>query len=367
MWRRPRSARCATLLVALIAAVASPSAAAPTAAPKVAVFPIDNLSGDSVPAESVRAFLIDCLTEASVDVLSDAVLEAFMTRHRVRYAAGIDAPTSELLARETGADSVLVASFEMSSSTIPPKVALIARLIALSESPIVVWADDIGLAGDDAPGFFELGIVHTYPELLDRGLARLAKSLTQYVRTGAMKSDVKRAGKFRPKTLYRSAELELAGRPRVAVVPFVNASDRRNAGDILTLLFMRHLAGMPEVQVVDSGVVRRQLLDARIVMDGGLSLSDAENVAALIDSDYVLGGRVLRYDDQEGTAGSTRVEFSAVLIQRKTRLVVWSVHSYNSGVDGITFFERGTSRTAHRMATQMVRIAAETIARRDRR
>jgi hypothetical protein len=41
---------------------------------------------------------------------------------------------------------------------------------------------------------------------------------------------------------------------------------------------------------------------------------------------------------------------------------VWSSDSYNDGKDGVRFFERGTSRTAHAMATQMVRLTAEMIA-----
>lgn len=149
-------------------------------------------------------------------------------------------------------------------------------------------------------------------------------------------------------------------------MPFVNLSDRRNAGDVLTLLFMRHLSGVPAFRVLDSGVVRQQLLEARIIMDGGPSLRDAETLAALIDADFVLGGRVTRYLDYEGAGGRTRVEFSTVVIERKTRKVVWSSDSYNEGMDGVRFFERGASRTAHAMATQMVRLTTDRMTRRER-
>jgi TolB-like protein len=134
---------------------------------------------------------------------------------------------------------------------------------------------------------------------------------------------------------------------------------------VLTLLFIRHLSAFPQLRVVDSGVVRQQLLAARIIMDGGPSLRDAETIAALIDADFVLGGRVTRYQDYQGAGGRTRVEFSTVMIERKTRRVVWSSDSYNDGRDGVRFFERGTSRTAHSMATQMVGLTTERIARRE--
>jgi len=60
------------------------------------------------------------------------------------------------------------------------------------------------------------------------------------------------------------------------------------------------------------------------------------------------------------------VEFSTALLETKSRRVVWSSDSYNEGSDGVRFFERGSSRTAHAMATQMVRLTAEMIAGRDR-
>jgi TolB-like protein len=332
----------------------------------VAIFPVENLSGDSVPAGLVKQFLSARLSSGGVRLLADDALEAFMVRHRVRYAAGLDADTAAALRQETGVEGVVVASFELSSESLPPKVALIARLISTSALPSVVWADDAGMAGDDGPGFFELGVVNDYEELLTRALDRLSDSLLDYLTTGEARERSKAASKFKPRTAFSGLTLEAGRQYSVAVVPFVNLSERRNAGDVLALLFMRHLAGAAAFRVVDTGVVRRQLLDARIIMEGGLSLSDADMVAALIEADYVLGGRVLRYEDYDGAGGRTRVEFSAVLIEKKTRKVVWSSDSCNDGSDGVHFFERGTTKTAHAMATQMVRLTTDRIAGRGR-
>ncbi len=199
-----------------------------------------------------------------------------------------------------------------------------------------------------------------------RGLDRLSDSLADYLDSGTIGAQPKAASKFHPRTWYRGITIEPGRRYSVAVVPFVNLSDHRAAGDVLALLFMRHMASLPAFSVFDTGVVRQQLLNARIIMEGGLSLSDADTVAALIDADFVLGGRVLRYEDPRSPGGPTHVEFSAVLIERKTRRVVWSSESYNNGRDGVRFFERGRSRTAHAMSTQMVRLTAGMIAGSDR-
>jgi TolB-like protein len=332
----------------------------------VAVLPIENLSGGSIPADDVKRFLVRTVASAGVRVLDDTALDAFMTRHRIRYAAGIDTEAGRSLRAEAGVDGVLVASFEFSNETVPPKVALIVRLVSLKAGPFVVWADDAGMAGDDAPGLFGLGLVNDYKALQKKALDRIGGSLVDYLKNGRRAPGGGSASKFRPKTFYRKLALEAGKAYTIAVAPFFNLSERRTAGDTLALLFMRHLSDLSQFRVVDAGVVRRQLLDARIIMDSGLSLGDAEAVAAPVDADFVLSGRVIRYTDYEGPSGLTRVEFSTVLIDKRSRTVVWSSQSYNDGRDSLGLFDRGLSRTAHEMATQMVRITAGMIAGRTR-
>jgi hypothetical protein len=60
------------------------------------------------------------------------------------------------------------------------------------------------------------------------------------------------------------------------------------------------------------------------------------------------------------------VVFSTALVEKKSGKVVWSSQSYNDGRDGVGLFERGMSKTAHAMATQMVRLTTDMIAGRGR-
>jgi hypothetical protein len=354
------------ILVALLLGAGAAPAAGGGRQAKIAVFPVENLSGADAPLKAVRQFLVDRLQTEGFDVLGDDTLEAFIVRHRVRYTAGIDAATAESLRRETGVDGVVFASVELASEMISPKIALMARFVSTADTPRVVWADDVAIAGDDAPGWFALGLINDHQVLLARALERLAASLLSHLKSGGTGSPPTPADKFRPKSSYRNATIESGRVYSVAVVPFFNVSARRNAGEILALLFMRHLSELQRFRVAETGVTRRQLLDARVIMDGGLSLSDAEAVAALVEADFVLGGRVIRYQDYEGLEGNAGVEFSTMLIERRSRRVVWSSNSYNSGGDGVSFFGRGRSRTAHTMATQMVRHAVAMIAGVDR-
>ena len=331
----------------------------------VAVFPVENLTGGTIAADEIQRFLIDRLVSSGTQVLRLELLEQFFDRHRVRYTGGIDAPTAEALRLETGVQAVLIASVEQSNTGLPPKFALMVRLVSIARVPTVVWADDAAMSGDEAPGLLDLGVVTDYETLQTRVLKRVGDSLRAYVKTGHA-PEPKAASKFRPDTIYRALPLDQGKTYSIAVMPFFNLTDRPNAGDILGLLFIRHLSEYPQFQVIDTGVIRQQLLDARIIMDGGVSLSDADMVASLVDADFVIGGRLLRYDGSSGTASDVRVEFSTVVIDRKTRRLVWSSDSHNEGREDVGFFERGQSKTAHSMATQMVRLTAASMARRDR-
>jgi len=328
----------------------------------VAVFPVENLSGGPVPAEQIRQMLVDRLTAAGFRVLGAEALDDFMARHRVRYAAGIDTETAAALKQETGVGGVVIASVDLSTPLAPPKLAMTARLISVDAAPAVVWADDAGMAGDDAPGWLELGVENDYEELQSAAIGRIAGSLVTYLKTGESSGKVAPASKYRPKSAYRGHAVEPGRTYSVAVLPFFNLSDRRNAGEIIALLFMRHLGTVARFRVVESGVTRQELLNARVIMDGGISIGDADTVASLLEADFILAGRVLSYTDYEGPSGLASVEFSTVLIEKKTRRVVFTARSDNRGTDGVHFFERGTARTAHAMATQMVRLTAEAIA-----
>lgn len=352
--------------VALVLPIGGRAASARKPIASIAVFPVENLSGGPVPDEEIRRFFVETLASQGITILGYDELQAFMARHRVRYAAGIDGPTAEALRKEAAVDGVLFVSVELSEESSPPKVALIARLVSTDSAPTVVWSDDAGIAGDDAPGFFELGVVNDYPTVLSRALDQVSGSLVSHLKGAEARATSKLSSKFRPKSHYGHVTLEPGRQYSVAVVPFVNLSERRNAGELLALLFTRHLSARPEFRVVDAGVTRRQLLDARIIMAGGLSVTDADTVAASLEADFVLGGRVIRYQDYPGPSGTARVDFSTVLVERKSRRIAWTSNSYNDGNDGVALFGRGMSRTAHAMATQMVKLTTEMMVGRQR-
>ena len=109
--------------------------------------------------------------------------------------------------------------------------------------------------------------------------------------------------------------------------------------------------------VIEPGVIRQTLLDMRIIMSDGMSLADTDLVFSRLNTDLVLSGRVLDYQDYQGPAGTPKVDFAAQITERKSREAVWTVKCYNQGDDGVYFFDWGRVNTAYAMADQMVQLA----------
>src|SRR5512136_2108698 len=57
---------------------------------RIALYPIDNLSGAFVQMKEIRASWLAKLKAMGFDVIDDEALERTMERHRIRYLGGID-------------------------------------------------------------------------------------------------------------------------------------------------------------------------------------------------------------------------------------------------------------------------------------
>jgi len=326
----------------------------PEGARLVAVFPVENLSGRPAPLEDIRRMFAERLASHGLRVLDDATLERVITRHRVRYTAGIEQGFAKALKQETGADTVLIASLELFDQSIPPRVALFARLVSTGEAPAVLWIDGTGAAGDDAPGILGIGVIEDPRTLLARAVGTLSSSLVRRLADGR---DGAGPGprKFWPKLMYQAEALDPARRHSIAIVPFFNKSARRYGGEIIALHMMRNLAAAPNLTVVEPGVVREELLRFRIIMSDGISLSDTETILNAVNADLVLNGEVLEYQERPWAGGAPLADFALLFLERKTRRVVYSSYSANAGDDRVFFFDWGKVNTAHAMVSRMAR------------
>lgn len=327
--------------------------------PLIAVLPLQNLSSSTAPLAMIRTEFITLLETAGFDIVGDADLQGFMTRQRMRQVGGINGSRAEKLKDDTGAEAVLITTLELYDEQAPLKIALLCRLVALARSPEILWMDSVALAGDDAPGLLDLGLIEQPEELRRKALETLTASLTSRLAGEKKIQSVPR--KFRPKMEHARQDTNWDGRAKVAVPPFYNVSDRKYGGEIMALHFLEALQQSGRFTVIEPGVVREELLRFRIIMDDGISIPQAEAIFSSFEADFVLSGKVFDYQDTKGNWGGPVVDFSAEMFDNQNRQLVWTSKSYNKGSDGVVLFDWGRFTTASAMAGYMTRAITDSI------
>jgi hypothetical protein len=321
----------------------------------IAVFSPENLSGGPVPLKEIREALISGLTSSGFSVVDDATLERFMDRHRIRYAGGIDDSTAAAMKKEEKIDAVLIASVELCDERIPPKIAIIARLVSTAEGTEILWMDSVAAAGDDAPGLLNLGLINDPAVLREKVVERLIGSLLKHL-AGSGTGGPTAARRYGPKLFYRSAAFPWEGkRYRVAVIPFLNLSEKKYGSEIMLLHFVSALVMHGGFNVIEPGVVRQRLLNMRITMPYGISLLDADRLFLSLDTDLLVDGKIYDYQDYSGPEGVAKVYFLTEVLEKKAKKVVWTSESDNRGDDGVFFFDQGRVNVAGRLAAYMAR------------
>ena len=328
----------------------------------IAVLPLQNISSTQAPLKDIRQWLMNDFMTKGLHLLEDEALERFMVKHRMRYLGGVTKDLARDLKGETGADAVLITSLELYSETPPPKIALTSRLVSTGNKPEILWMDGVGLAGDDSIGPLELYLIQDPVKLSLKAVRQLSVSLAQYLsnRQGKI-AGLAGSIRFWPQIFYLSPVLDPKIKYTVAVVPFFNLSGRRFAGEFMADHFIRGLLPAENFTFIEPGIVRQTLLHLRIIMNDGISMADARALFATLDADLILAGKVFDYQDYQGAVGRPVVDFTALLIERKSQEVVWSCQSQHVGDDGVFFFDWGKINTAYRMADDMVASALETL------
>ena len=340
----------------------------------IAVLPIDNLTGTGAPLDVVEAAMRAHLDRRGVRVVDDETLARVMKRYRVRNTGSLSSGFSRALREEAGATAVLVTSLEVFYPDEFPRISLQSRLIASGDSPEILWMDGVGLAGlvFEVGGLLDIG-ARCLVDSLALSLAEAQVSEHPDARTGFNQCDsrgeivyfplgaeVKK--KFRPRMSFGSPIPDPNRRYSVAVIPFLNLSQRRNAGKILELHFVNQLLRSEALSVVEPGLVREELLEHRVVMEAGPSLENAEVLSndESLGVDLVLSGVVFDYQD---SFGIPKVDFSVTMIDKVSHRVVWSSRSHNTGAEGVWFFDAGMVHTAYQLASEMARGTTEALNR----
>lgn len=347
--------RTAAVLAAGLAALGcghgGRSRGAPEARPRIVLLPVENLAGRTAPAREVQT-AVEIAVRRKFDVVGGDILEEFLSRHRLRFTGGIDRDTAVAAREELGADAVLVTSLLSYRASSPPVVAIAMRLVSATEQPFILWMDQAALAGDEKPGLLRLGVVERVKVAQDRVVQRLARSLDLAMDGKELDVPCGSDARYEPKIRF-GRRLPDASARTLAVLPFLDRSGRRGAGEAVALEFVRQLVDTGAYRVLEPGVVRDYLLRARVIMPGGVSLETTRLLLGAMEADLVLSGAVLDYRENVGPQGPT-IRFTATMLEGRGGSVVWQSSSSNRGDDGVHFFGIGRVATAATLTCRMV-------------
>lgn len=351
------------LRIGALAATAALLACAHTRSPRtratlrpggpIALFPPANLSGALAPVQDLASSVDAAMRKQGIELLSGAPTDAFLAAHRIRYTGGLTAEAAVQARDDLGAAAVLITTVTAFQEA-PPRLGLELRLVSTGSDPQVLWAGGAARAGDESPGIFGLGVVVEMKTLMERVSSDLASSLAAWQRGEA--GDANGCGgsrRFSPRVSFRAPSLDPKATYSIAVLPFVNETSRRGAGDVVPLQFLRQLLAARRFRAIEPGVIREELLRFRIVMENGISLDTARIVLELLQADLVLTGTVRTYRDPTSAAAAPAVQFTALLLDRRNTELLWESTSDGQGDDGVFLFDAGKVSTAGMLTCRM--------------
>jgi hypothetical protein len=330
---------------------------------RVAVLPPHNLSGSAIDPVEISSTVEAGLARLGVGVIERAALDRFLAERRIRFTGGIDLDAAAEVRDELGADAVLVTVVERYAEAPVPQFAVSFRLVAARKGTETFWSDAVSISGDESPGLLDLGRIHDLKTLRERAIERCISSLRTYLggaRRPGRSCDDRR---FEPRISFRSDQLDRTEPFTVAVLPFVNDSERRDAGDVVALTVYRELLRTGRFQPFEPGYVRRLLLGLRVIQEEGVTLEEARVLAQAIGADLVIAGRVYTYFENPTAAEAPRVEFAVTAIHRGDKKVYWQSLSYAEGDQGIHLFGLGKTATSGTLACQMASAVAHRMAK----
>jgi hypothetical protein len=345
-------ALCAALSLAGCRSARPPERGAP---PRLALFPVQNLTGGNAPVKEITAALRAQLLTHGIVLVPDESVRRTLAAHRIRYTGGIDRDVAAALRDETGADGVIIPALELYLQEAPFRIAMTTRLVTTDPEPAIAWIGSLARSGTDTPGFLAMDVVRSMDLLRDESLEQTAIALASALQDPRPVALCPQASEVPPNRIFRSPLLSDPARRTLAILSFLNDTGRRDAGEVMTLRFLAPLVQNGTIQVIEPGVVRAELLGHRLGAFGSISLDDARVMLELLRADLVLSGTVRRFEDARGMTGAPSIDFTSWMLDRATAQLLWSSTTAGSGDDGVYFFGLGRVTTASGLACAMAK------------
>jgi TolB-like protein len=295
----------------------------------IALLPFENFSDDKNALTFVMPVFRKKLEAKGFQVLDEDSLNKFLLKERIRSTGYITRDLARKLKEEWNVHGVLVGSVNSFYAGDNPRIGFSARLVDTSDGTIR-WVNHASASGDDFITILGLGRIANIDMLASRVADKVLESFTLAL----------------PKKETESTYT-------IAVMPFENKSRVRDAGMIVTYLFITELFKNKQFVPAEYGEVRFLIIDLRLRDKGTLDYKSTKAISKFSGVDGIVVGTVETYNEGEGTA-PPEASISARLIDAHRDRLLWSESYHARGDDDILILDWGRMRSAESVADRVV-------------
>ena len=298
---------------------------------RIALFPFENLTDDNNALIEIMSVLKSQLEKKGLEIVDDDNLNKFLLKERIRSTGYVSRDIAQKMEKELNVKAVLVGSITSYYPIKNPQVGILARLID-STSGVILWANQASATGEDYTKILGLGTVKTMDRLIPIVAGRLLDS-------------------FSSETPPKAKELT----HRIAVMPFQNKSKHKDAGMVVTYMFLVGLFKNAGYEPVEYGDIRRLTVDFRIRHRGELDYKNIGGISEALGVDGIVVGTVELYSDGLDTSFPPAVAISARLISAHKDRILWSDSIQLNGDEDIIALDWGRIRAVDSVAYKVVK------------
>ncbi|MFH7835554.1 MAG: hypothetical protein QXL51_03050 [Candidatus Aenigmatarchaeota archaeon] len=296
---------------------------------KIAIMPFENYSEDKNALNLVMPLIRKELEIKGFFLIDEENVNKFMVKERLRYSDGISSEIAKKMHKELNVDVIMVGCINSFSVT-KPEIGLTAKLINASDGSIL-WANHASAQGEDFVGILGLGKIDNIEKLAEKIVKMLFNSIS-----------------------LNSFQKEIESTYKIMIIPFYNRTKIKNAGMIVTNLFIVEMLKNKDFIPLELGETKKLMINLKIRKKGEIDSEKLKALSEFAKIDGILVGSVDIYKEKTESLPPEVSICVRVLDIRKNKLV-WSDCDSYQGDEGIIFFDWGKINTVENTAYKLIK------------
>jgi hypothetical protein len=154
---------------------------------------------------------------------------------------------------------------------------------------------------------------------------------------------------------YHDPEMDFSALRTIAVMPFANLTNDKQAGQRVRDTFMTSLMATGVVYVIPAGEINRGILRTKLANPISPSGEDIAKLSSLVKADAVMTGVVREFSVvRSGQASAGVISMSMQMIESNSRKVVWTASTTQGGISTWDRLFGGGGRPMNEITEQAV-------------